>query len=282
MAYEFRFPDIGEGITEGELLAWKVKEGDLVAEDQTLAEMETDKAVVELPSPRAGRVARLHAAEGDIVKVGDVVVTIEEGAAAVPARTRGQRGRRRPAGPRRRRLRPSNPSRRPPRTSLRSRALYRFGGGPAGGGAGRGAGRRSRPTLLRRSRRSRAADFPPSDRRHRACDAVRPRPGPGARGGSCPHPRHRSRRSHPQAGRGGRRRSHGLRSDRARRRGDRGRSAGGGRPRRSPLPPASSRRQRHPGAAAPPSLVVRRPRPPNPRSWGRSWGASSSRTLSVR
>ena len=55
MAYEFRFPDIGEGITEGELLAWKVKEGDIVAEDQTLAEMETDKAVVELPSPRAGR-----------------------------------------------------------------------------------------------------------------------------------------------------------------------------------------------------------------------------------
>ncbi len=64
MAYEFRFPDIGEGITEGELLAWKVKEGDTVAEDQTLAEMETDKAVVELPSPRAGRVTRLHAAGG--------------------------------------------------------------------------------------------------------------------------------------------------------------------------------------------------------------------------
>jgi len=82
MAYEFRFPDIGEGVTEGELLAWKVKEGDVVGEDQTLAEMETDKAVVELPSPRAGRVTRLHAAEGDIVKVGDIVVTIEEAAAA--------------------------------------------------------------------------------------------------------------------------------------------------------------------------------------------------------
>ena len=88
MAYEFRFPDIGEGITEGELLAWKVKEGDVVAEDQTLAEMETDKAVVELPAPRAGRIAGLHAAEGDIVQVGSVLVTIEEGAAppaAVPA-----------------------------------------------------------------------------------------------------------------------------------------------------------------------------------------------------
>ena len=78
MAYEFRFPDIGEGITEGEILAWKVKEGDTVAEDQTLAEVETDKAVVELPSPRAGRVTGLQAAEGDIINVGDVVVTIEE------------------------------------------------------------------------------------------------------------------------------------------------------------------------------------------------------------
>jgi pyruvate dehydrogenase E2 component (dihydrolipoamide acetyltransferase) len=80
MAFEFIFPDIGEGIVEGELLAWKVKQGDLVVQDQTLAEMETDKAVVELPSPRAGRVVSLHAAEGDIVKVGAVLVTIEEGA----------------------------------------------------------------------------------------------------------------------------------------------------------------------------------------------------------
>jgi pyruvate dehydrogenase E2 component (dihydrolipoamide acetyltransferase) len=86
MAFEFRFPDVGEGITEGELLSWKVKEGDQVGQDQTLAEMETDKAVVELPSPRAGRVVKLHAGEGDIVNVGDVLVTIEEGPAlAAPA-----------------------------------------------------------------------------------------------------------------------------------------------------------------------------------------------------
>ena len=88
MAYEFRFPDIGEGITEGELLVWKVKEGDEVAQDQTLAEMETDKAVVEMPSPRPGRVLKLHAAEGDIVNVGDVLVTIEEAAALVRPRRR--------------------------------------------------------------------------------------------------------------------------------------------------------------------------------------------------
>ncbi len=79
MAFEFRFPDVGEGIVEGELLSWKVKEGDQVAQDQTLAEMETDKAVVELPSPRAGRVLKLHAGEGDMVNVGDVLVSIEEG-----------------------------------------------------------------------------------------------------------------------------------------------------------------------------------------------------------
>ena len=58
-------PDVGEGITEGEVVSWKVSEGDSVAEDQTLAEMETDKAVVELPSPKAGKIVRLHAADGE-------------------------------------------------------------------------------------------------------------------------------------------------------------------------------------------------------------------------
>ncbi len=82
MAFEFKFPDVGEGITEGELLAWKVKEGDVVVEDQTLAEVETDKAVVEMPSPRAGRIVKLHAEEGETIEVGQVIVTIEEGAAA--------------------------------------------------------------------------------------------------------------------------------------------------------------------------------------------------------
>ncbi len=81
MTFEFKFPDIGEGIVEGELLAWKVKEGDTVAENQTLAEVETDKAVVELSSPRAGRVAKLYGAEGDVIKVGAVVATIEEAGA---------------------------------------------------------------------------------------------------------------------------------------------------------------------------------------------------------
>jgi len=83
MAYEFKFPDVGEGITEGELLTWKVQQGDAVSEGQTLAEVETDKAVVELPSPRTGKVVKLHAEEGDVINVGDVVVSFAEEGEAV-------------------------------------------------------------------------------------------------------------------------------------------------------------------------------------------------------
>ncbi len=87
MAFEFKFPDVGEGITEGELLSWKVAEGEAVVEDDTLAEVETDKAVVEIPSPRTGKILKLHAEEGDLIEVGQVIVSIEEGeAAAQPAR----------------------------------------------------------------------------------------------------------------------------------------------------------------------------------------------------
>lgn len=78
MAKEFRFPDVGEGITEGEIVRWLVKEGDEVQADQTLAEVETDKAVVEMPSPYAGTVLKLHFKEKDLVKVGQTLVTIGE------------------------------------------------------------------------------------------------------------------------------------------------------------------------------------------------------------
>ena len=78
MAKEFRFPDVGEGITEGEIVRWLVKEGDEVKADQTLAEIETDKAVVEMPSPYAGTVLKLHFKEKDLVKVGQALVTIGE------------------------------------------------------------------------------------------------------------------------------------------------------------------------------------------------------------
>jgi len=78
MAKEFRFPDVGEGISEGEIVRWLVQEGDEVQADQALAEIETDKAVVEMPSPYAGTVLKLHFREKDLVKVGQALVTIGE------------------------------------------------------------------------------------------------------------------------------------------------------------------------------------------------------------
>ncbi len=78
MAKEFRFPDVGEGITEGEIVRWLVKEGDEVQVDQALAEIETDKAIVEMPSPYAGTVLKVHFKEKDLVKVGQALVTIGE------------------------------------------------------------------------------------------------------------------------------------------------------------------------------------------------------------
>lgn len=76
MAVEFRFPDVGEGIHEGELRKWLVKVGDAVRVDQPIAEVETDKAVVELPSPAAGTVLALKHKEGDTIKVGEVLLVI--------------------------------------------------------------------------------------------------------------------------------------------------------------------------------------------------------------
>jgi pyruvate dehydrogenase E2 component (dihydrolipoamide acetyltransferase) len=78
MALEFRFPDVGEGIHEGEIVRWLVKEGDSVRPDQPLVEVETDKAVVEIPAPRAGTILRLAVAEGDKIQVGEVLVVIGE------------------------------------------------------------------------------------------------------------------------------------------------------------------------------------------------------------
>jgi pyruvate dehydrogenase E2 component (dihydrolipoamide acetyltransferase) len=75
MAEEFRLPDVGEGVAEGELVNWLVEPGDTVTEDQAVAEVETDKAVVDVPSPFDGTVRELHWAEGDVVPVGDVLIT---------------------------------------------------------------------------------------------------------------------------------------------------------------------------------------------------------------
>ena len=76
MPYEFRLPDLGEGIAEVELRRWLVKEGDRVAEHQAIVEVETDKAVVDVPSPHAGTVVRIHRQEGETVRVGEVLLEI--------------------------------------------------------------------------------------------------------------------------------------------------------------------------------------------------------------
>ncbi|MEO5766897.1 MAG: dihydrolipoamide acetyltransferase family protein, partial [Polyangia bacterium] len=77
MTYEFKLPDIGEGVVEGEVVRWLVKEGDVVREDQPLVEIMTDKATVEIPAPRAGTVGKRMYAEGQICPVGKVLITIE-------------------------------------------------------------------------------------------------------------------------------------------------------------------------------------------------------------
>jgi pyruvate dehydrogenase E2 component (dihydrolipoamide acetyltransferase) len=78
MAYEFKFPDIGEGLTEGEIVRWLVKEGDEIKEGQPLVEVETDKALAEIPSPRTGVILKILAKEKEIVKVGQVIVVFGE------------------------------------------------------------------------------------------------------------------------------------------------------------------------------------------------------------
>jgi pyruvate dehydrogenase E2 component (dihydrolipoamide acetyltransferase) len=85
MAYELKLPDLGEGLTEGEIARWLVSEGQDVAEDDPLVEIQTDKTTVEIPSPAAGKVTQILVEEGKIVPVGTVLVVIGgDGAPAAP------------------------------------------------------------------------------------------------------------------------------------------------------------------------------------------------------
>lgn len=79
MAFEFKLPDIGEGIHEGEIAKWMVAEGDEIKEDDVLVEIQNDKAMVEIPSPTDGTVKTLHVEEGETTTVGTVIVTIDDG-----------------------------------------------------------------------------------------------------------------------------------------------------------------------------------------------------------
>jgi len=86
MVYEFKFPDLGEGVAEGEIVEWFVKEGDFVKEHQVLGRVETDKAIVEIPSPKSGKILKIHFKPGDTVKVGETIVTIAEEGETVEAK----------------------------------------------------------------------------------------------------------------------------------------------------------------------------------------------------
>jgi len=87
MAYELKLPDLGEGLTEGEIARWLVSEGQEVAEDDPLVEIQTDKTTVEIPSPAAGKVTQILVEEGKVVPVGTVLVVIGGDGAPPPKST---------------------------------------------------------------------------------------------------------------------------------------------------------------------------------------------------
>ena len=90
MAYEFKLPDLGEGLTEGEISRWLVQEGQEIAEDDPLVEIATDKTTVEIPSPAAGTVTQILVQEGAIVPVGTVLVVISAAGVAPAAHDLGR------------------------------------------------------------------------------------------------------------------------------------------------------------------------------------------------
>src|SRR5206468_1001792 len=85
MAFEFKMPDIGEGLHEGEIVKWHVKAGDDVRENQPLVDVLTDKATVEIPSPKSGKVLKLLAAPGEKVLVGQTLIVIGAAGETLPA-----------------------------------------------------------------------------------------------------------------------------------------------------------------------------------------------------
>src|SRR5207245_4900678 len=87
MAREFRLPDIGEGVQEGEVVKWFVKEGDPIRENDPVVEVMTDKVTVQIPSPVTGKVLQLRAKDGEVVKVGASLVVFGEAGAAATTRS---------------------------------------------------------------------------------------------------------------------------------------------------------------------------------------------------
>nr|WP_308215453.1 biotin/lipoyl-containing protein [Sinobaca sp. H24] len=95
MAFEFKLPDIGEGIHEGEIVKWFVKVGDTIKEDDILVEVQNDKAVVEIPSSVDGTVKEVRVDEGVTTTVGEVILVIDDGSEDAPQKKRRKRTKRR-------------------------------------------------------------------------------------------------------------------------------------------------------------------------------------------
>src|SRR2546422_2392866 len=91
MAREFKLPDIGEGVHEGEVVKWFVKEGDPVKENDPIVEVMTDKVTVQIPSPVTGKILQLRAKEGEVVKVGSTLIVFGEAGEAIPTRPQAPR-----------------------------------------------------------------------------------------------------------------------------------------------------------------------------------------------
>ena len=79
MATEFKLPDLGEGVEAGDVVSVLVAEGDTIEIDQSVVELETDKALVEVPSSVAGTITKIHISAGDRVPVGSLLISVEEG-----------------------------------------------------------------------------------------------------------------------------------------------------------------------------------------------------------
>src|SRR5215471_12068380 len=99
MATEFKLPELGENIESGDLVRLMIKPGASVIEGQPVMELETDKAVVEVPSSLSGRVEEIRVKEGDKLKVGQVIFTVENGASGQKTEARAEQAPSAPAGP---------------------------------------------------------------------------------------------------------------------------------------------------------------------------------------
>src|SRR5262245_8274644 len=153
MARDFKLPDLGEGLTEAEIVKVLVAEGDQVQEDQPVFLVETEKAQVELPSPYGGRVSKLHVRPGQRIKVGAVLLTLDAAGGAAPPQARAAS----PAPARPTPAPPPPPAGAPPAATPATRRLARELGVELGTVKGSGPGGRIRDDDVRAAKGQPAA-----------------------------------------------------------------------------------------------------------------------------